>query len=131
MMEQGRSSLNSIPSFLSKTYMMVNDHTTDTIISWSSTHRSFVVWIQYDFSKDLLPIFFKHNKFSSFVRQLNTYGFRKVGQEQWEFTNEDFVKDQPNLIKNIYRGDDILAIMCLILIANGRRLLVLVLLLLH
>lgn len=30
-------------------------------------------------------------------------GFRKIGQEQWEFINEDFVKDQPNLMKNIYR----------------------------
>ncbi|XP_050917982.1 heat stress transcription factor A-4a [Lathyrus oleraceus] len=102
MMEQGQSSLNSIPSFISKTYMMFSDPTTDTIVSWSSTNRSFVVWNQPDFSKELLPIFFKHNKFSSFVRQLNTYGFRKVGQEQWEFTNEDFVKDLPNLMKNIH-----------------------------
>lgn len=73
MMEEVQRSLNSISPFLSKTYMMVSNPSTDAIVSWSSTNRSFVVWNQPEFSKDLLPKFFKHNNFSSFVRQLNTY----------------------------------------------------------
>ncbi|KAI5447661.1 Heat stress transcription factor A-4a [Lathyrus oleraceus] len=83
--------------------MMVNDPTTNAIISWSSTNRSFIVWDDLEFSKDLLPRFFRHNNFSSFIRQLNTYGFRKIGQKQWEFSNDDFVRDQPDLMKNISR----------------------------
>ncbi|XP_076943497.1 heat stress transcription factor B-4-like [Bidens hawaiensis] len=94
----------SMPApFLTKTYQLVDDSTTDHIVSWGEDDTTFVVWRPPEFARDLLPNYFKHNNFSSFVRQLNTYGFRKIVPDRWEFANEFFKKGEKHLLCEIHR----------------------------
>ncbi|KAL9662520.1 hypothetical protein QQ045_027353 [Rhodiola kirilowii] len=102
-MDGSVSGSNALPPFIAKTYEMVDDPSSNSIVSWSSSNRSFIVWKPPEFARDLLPKFFKHNNFSSFIRQLNTYGFKKIDPEQWEFANDDFVRGQPHRLKNMHR----------------------------
>jgi len=92
-----------VPPFLTKTYEMVNDPDTDDTIRWSGD-SSFVVCDPAKFAVTLLPCYFKHNNLSSFVRQLNIYGFRKVaGSESWEFANMSFRRGNPSKLSEIKR----------------------------
>ncbi|KAI4373226.1 hypothetical protein MLD38_011376 [Melastoma candidum] len=100
----------SLAPFLSKCYDMVEDSSTDPIVSWGANAGTFVIWDITDFTVQLLPKYFKHSNFSSFMRQLNIYGFRKVDTDRWEFANEGFVKGQKHLMKNIARRKNIQAV---------------------
>ncbi|KAG8363125.1 hypothetical protein BUALT_BualtUnG0001900 [Buddleja alternifolia] len=89
--------------FLTKTYELVDDPSTDHIVSWGQDDATFVVWRPSEFARHLLPNYFKHNNFSSFIRQLNTYGFRKIVADRWEFANEFFKKGEKHLLCEVHR----------------------------
>ncbi|GJJ12051.1 hypothetical protein Clacol_006292 [Clathrus columnatus] len=110
-----RSTRQQIPPFLSKLYHMVNDPSTESLIRWSDNGDSFYVFDHERFAKEVLPHWFKHGNFGSFVRQLNNYGFHKVPHLQQgvlrsdaeaeisHFENQYFQRGQSDLLCLIQR----------------------------
>lgn len=132
-------------TFVTKLYLMVDDSSTNAYIRWGPEGDSFIVSYPEEFAREILPRFFKHNNFSSFVRQLNMYGFHKVPHittatpmlsafdgcgdggdyfsralsiqstssftnasfpsytNAWEFSHENFRRNQTNLLLNVRR----------------------------
>ncbi|XP_051971419.1 heat shock factor protein [Xyrauchen texanus] len=105
----------TVPAFVSKLWTLVDAHSTNDLICWSQDGCSFLVQDELRFSKEVLPLYFKHSNMTSFVRQLNMYGFHKVvhvdadllragGQvDRVEFQHENFRKAQPHLLGLIRR----------------------------
>lgn len=102
-----------VPLFLLKTFSILE--TSDpSIVAWSEIGDSFLVKDANRFGSEIIPSHFNHNKFSSFIRQLNFYGFRKVKgkisvggkseQNSWEFRHPNFRRGQPELLHQIKRS---------------------------
>lgn len=79
---------------------------------WSETGDSMVIFDAETFASKIIPQYFKHNNFRSFVRQLNFYGFRKLRADasgsnanRWEFKHGNFRKGRPELLVQIRRAE--------------------------
>lgn len=101
-------------NFVTKLYQMINDPKSTHFIAWTDLGTSFVVSNVGEFSRSILGSHFKHNNFSSFVRQLNMYGFHKINRtpraqrtstdaQTWEFSHHKFLRGRPDLLDEIKR----------------------------
>lgn len=96
----------NISPFIAKLYEIVNQPQKPDLVHWSTEHdgKAFVITDPVDFATIILPRFFKHGNYSSFVRQLNIYGFRKIDSKSGAaFTNEYFIKNAPQLLPHLQR----------------------------
>lgn len=102
------------PAFVNKVWSMLNDKSNVNLIQWSADGKSFIVVNREEFLHEILPKYFKHSNFASFVRQLNMYGWHKVqdvkagsiqnsSDDKQQFENEYFMRDREDLLEKIVR----------------------------
>ncbi|BGP50212.1 Flocculation suppression protein [Rhodotorula kratochvilovae] len=106
-------------AFVHKVWSMVETPALQNLISWAPDGKSFLVYSPEEFARTVLPQFFKHSNFASFLRQLNFYSWSKVNDvlgsnssitkpdgtpvQAWEFRNPNFQRGRPDLLARIKR----------------------------
>ncbi|PWA59841.1 winged helix-turn-helix DNA-binding domain, Heat shock transcription factor family [Artemisia annua] len=94
---------HGVAPFLIKLYKMVNDEETHSIISWGSACNTFIIFDEQRFIIEILPSYFKTERFDTFISQLNNYGFKKKRWNCLEFEHEYFQEGKQHLLRTIKR----------------------------
>ncbi|KAF4140320.1 HSF-type DNA-binding [Phytophthora infestans] len=94
-----------LPAFLSKTYEIFSMPEFSHVCGWNANGDTIIVSQLEAFVAMVLPRFFKHRNFPSFVRQLNLYGFHKtvLDSKRLEFQHPYFKRGRPDLLHHIKR----------------------------
>eukprot|EP00545_Synedropsis_sp_CCMP1620_P011227 CAMPEP_0119011992 /NCGR_PEP_ID=MMETSP1176-20130426/6009_1 /TAXON_ID=265551 /ORGANISM="Synedropsis recta cf, Strain CCMP1620" /LENGTH=651 /DNA_ID=CAMNT_0006964883 /DNA_START=50 /DNA_END=2005 /DNA_ORIENTATION=- len=92
-------------SFPVKLHRILSDPEFQEYICWMPHGRSWKVLQQDDFEDKVIPLFFRHGKFSSFMRQVNGWGFRRMpaGNEKNSYYQEMFLRGFPYLSAKMRR----------------------------
>ncbi|KAI5303178.1 hypothetical protein KEM56_007828 [Ascosphaera pollenicola] len=110
--KEAQDKRRQIPPFVQKLMSFLNDEKNTPYIRWSDDGNSFIVVDEDEFARTLIPEMFKHNKYPSFVRQLNMYGFHKKvrlsdnsmraherkNKSPSEYANPYFKRGRPDLL---------------------------------
>ncbi|ORX92242.1 winged helix DNA-binding domain-containing protein, partial [Basidiobolus meristosporus CBS 931.73] len=103
-----------IPIFVRKLYRMLENDKHAEYIRWNLSGNSFVIPDGPLLAAVVLPQYFKASTFSSFVRQLNNYQFRRISDARKAksptnqlasvFTHPSFQRGKFNLLHRIKRS---------------------------
>jgi len=99
------ASEDSIPSFIRKTYEILEEGKHADVIHWSEDGTAIIINNPTEFAQRVLPAYFKHNNLTSFIRQLNMYDFHKKRSLNMDhvYYHELFQRGKRHLLKEIRR----------------------------
>jgi hypothetical protein len=63
--------------FLTHLHDAISNKQFNEMLSWSEDGSYFMIVQPETFAETVLPLYYRHNKLTSFIRQLNMYGFKK------------------------------------------------------
>ena len=94
-----------IPNFPARMHAILARSDLQGIISWLPHGRSWQVLKPRDFELRVVPYYFQHSKYSSFVRQANGWGFKRISQgpDRGSYFHPKFLRGLPHLCKTLKR----------------------------
>lgn len=92
--EEAIGTRQGVCKFIGIVLKIIENKSNETIVMWGE-EGEFIIKNVLRFTKEVLPKYFKHANFQSFVRQLNKYGFNKKACEDIKvvFYNKYFCKE--------------------------------------
>jgi hypothetical protein len=95
----------AFPLKLHETLTQIENNGHGEIIGWMPHGRSFKIHKQKEFAEIILPRYFVMTKKSSFLRQLNLYGFNRfsAGTDQGSYYHEKFLRGMKFLCRRMTR----------------------------
>jgi len=95
--------------FPDKLHEMLSHESSDdparAIVSWLPHGRAFIVRKPKEFTTEIMPKYFRQTKLTSFQRQLNLYGFRRItqGADSGAYYHPLFLQGRPSLSQRMVR----------------------------
>ena len=99
-----RNIIHSSANFPQRFYALMENDNSD-YITWCKHGLSFRINDPDNFSSMVLPRYFKHDKLTSFQRQLNLYGFKRItkGEDLGAYFHPKFQRGRKDLLNDIRR----------------------------
>mmetsp|Transcript_8068 Transcript_8068/g.9385 ORF Transcript_8068/g.9385 Transcript_8068/m.9385 type:complete len:400 (-) Transcript_8068:36-1235(-) len=87
-------------------FLLSLDEDLGSIITWLPHGRSFVVRDKHRFIDNVASSHFKFTKYESFIRQINSWGFKRItqGPDMNSYYHELFLRGMPHLVKWMKRS---------------------------
>lgn len=90
-------------SFLRKTFDMLTNPANSDSVGWTAAGDGFCIHNVAEFTERVLPRYFRHGNYPSFVRQLGWYEFNKQDCALPTFTHPLFQRSNRALLRGIHR----------------------------
>jgi len=97
--------IEPFPEKLHRLLMEVEAAGRSDVISFVASGRAFAIHKADKFFKEIVPLYFRQSRLSSFKRQLNLYGFELIntGPARGGYYHELFVREKPELCRRMRR----------------------------
>jgi hypothetical protein len=94
-----------VPNFPAKMHAILSRADLTEIVCWMPHGRAWKVLKPREFEARVIPTYFEHAKFSSFIRQANGWGFRRLthGKDRNSYYHPLFLRALPHLCKEMKR----------------------------